>query len=471
MSRARRPNYDQLFLLPPSLDDWVSAEHPVRFVRDLVDTLDLVALGFREPKAGEEGRPHYPPDLLLKVWLFGWMERTRSTRALEKACLRDTAFLWLTGNQHPDHCTLWRFFRDNRKALRSLFKRVVQVAAASGLVGFALHALDGTKLSAASSSATAWHRERLDKELKQLDRHVDGYMEQVEAAATEEDASYAMPTAMQDAEARKEQIVRALAELDKEQANHMHPNEREARVVKTRTHNTLGYNAQIVVDHDSDLIVAADVSNDATDHRQLVPMVEQVAETLGKPAEQTVADAGYYGGEQFEQAERRHLPVLVPIQQDGTKKGELTKANFHYDAERDGYICPRGEFLPLEARKTATKKTPYPTWLYRCHNRDCPVRGQCTDNKKGRTISRTPYDEVIQRQARKQAHPLMKIALSLRKEIVEHLFAIVKSIDGFRSFTVRGLEKAQAQWALACTAVNLRKLYAFWREGRLALSP
>src|ERR687891_2020096 len=149
MSRARHADRSQVFLLPPSLDDWVPADHPVRFVADLVAALDLGSLGFRAPAA--EGRRPFAAELLLGVWLFGWMERVRSTRALEKACLRDVAFLWLTGNQHPDHVTLWRFFSENKARLKPLFTRVVRLAAEAGLVGFALHALDGTKLQAAGS--------------------------------------------------------------------------------------------------------------------------------------------------------------------------------------------------------------------------------------------------------------------------------------------------------------------------------
>jgi transposase len=134
MSHSIHANRSQQFLLPPSIDEWLPASHPARFVADLVEQLDLKALGFKM-SPGEEGRPHFAAELLLGVWLFGWMERIRSTRALEKACLRDVAFVWLTGNQHPDHNTLWRFFRDNKAALKKLFKHVVRTAAQTGGVG------------------------------------------------------------------------------------------------------------------------------------------------------------------------------------------------------------------------------------------------------------------------------------------------------------------------------------------------
>jgi transposase len=469
MSQAIRANYDQIFLLPRALDEWVSAEHPARFIRDFVDELPLETLGLKT-FPGKEGRPHYAPDMLLKVWLYGWMTRVRSCRGLEKACFESMPFIWLTGNNSPDHNTLWRFFRDNKKALRKLFKLVVQVAVKNDLVGFALHALDGTKIVAASSMDTALHRKSLEEELKKLDGTIDEQMKQIEKTESACAApGFAMPQNLQNAKTRKEEIRKALAELDAADTKHLHPADREARVMKTRTHQTLAYNAQAVVDHDSDMIVAADVVADAADNAQLVPMVEQVQETLGQTAEQTVADAGYYAGEQIAEAEKRHLPVIVALQDETGTKGEFNKSHFAYDAERGGYLCPRGEFLPLEGTHKPTKKTPYPLEVYRCHNKQCPVRAQCSSDKKGRTIQRTPHEGALNRQAKKQSDPAMKTLLSLRKEIVEHLFAIIKNIDGFRRFTVRGIEKVNAQWALACSAVNVRKLHAFWLQARLAL--
>jgi transposase len=347
MSRELRANYDQHFLLPPSLDDWLPPEHPARFVRDLVDALDLEKLGLQHSPPSREGRPHYAPDLLLKVWLYGWMERVRSSRALEKACLGQLAFLWLTGNHHPDHNTIWRFFDQNRKPLRGLFKTVVQVAAKAGLVGFALHALDGTKVVAASSMDTAWHRKKLEAELARLEATIDAEMARISETEANAEPSYAMPESMRDAAARKDEIEKALAELAAAEVEHLHPSEPEAKVMKLRAgQRTLAYNAQAIVDHDSDLIVAQDVTSDQNDHAQLVPMMQAVDDTLGRVAEQTAADAGYYGGAQIAEAERRHLPVLVSVQEESGTKGDFNKSRFAYDSDRDVYVCPRAELLP-----------------------------------------------------------------------------------------------------------------------------
>ena len=266
VSREIRPDYNQLLLLPPSIDEWVPKEHPVRIVRDLVDALDLSELGLKTFAAGEVGRPHYAPDLLLKVWLFGWMERIRSSRALERACMRDLAFVWLTGNLHPDHNTLWRFFRDNKEAFRKLFKLIVKFAVKAELVGFALHAIDGTKLAAASSMETAQHRKVLEERLKKLDSIVNESIAATEAAEQLEQGSYALPESLRDAKERKAKVVELLAELDAAETNHRHHQDPNARVMKSRQGRILGFNAQAVADEASDLILAADVSGDETDY-------------------------------------------------------------------------------------------------------------------------------------------------------------------------------------------------------------
>lgn len=468
MSQQIRANYAQEFLLPRSLEEWVPREHPARFVRDFVGELALETLGLKT-FPGKEGRPHYAPDMLLTVWLYGWMTRVRSSRGLEKACFESMPFIWLTGNNHPDHNTLWRFFRDNKKALRKLFKLIVEVAVKNDLVGFALHALDGSKILAASSMDTALHQKGLQDELKKIDATIDEQMKQIEKTEAAETPGFAMPQKLKDAQTRKAEIRKALVELDLADTKHLHPDEPEARVMKTRTHQTLAYNAQIVVDHDSDMIVAADVVAEETDHAQLVPMVQQVVDTFGQAAEQTVADTGYYGGEQIAEAERRYLPVIVAFQDESGTKGDFNKSHFTYDAERRGYVCPRDEFLKLETSLKPTIQKPYTIEVYRCRNKECPVRAQCTTDKKGRTIKRTPFEDALKRQAERQSHPAMKTLLSLRKDIVEHIFAIIKTLDGFRRFTVRGIENVNTQWALACSAVNVRKLHGFWMQGRFAL--
>jgi transposase len=468
MSRPIHPNYDQATLLPPCVEDWVSPRHPARFVRDFVGTLDLSALGFRD-SPGDDGRPHLAFEMLLAVWLFGWMDRTRSLRRLEKACLECMPYIWLSGNLQPDHNTLWRFFRDNKAQLRKLFKRIVQVADEAGLVGFALHAIDGTKIQAACSTDTALHRERLAKELIKLDALIDSTIAAVEQEAAMDEPGYAMPEQMQDTKQRREAIRQALATVERADTEHLHPTEPEARMMKARQGTRMGYNAQIAVDHDSDLIVAESVVQDQNDTAQAIPVLNEVLENTGRVADTTDLDGGYFSGEQLDEAERRGYDVLVPIRQDNSTKQGFAKADFKYDRELDVFICPQGKALEFSHEEKPSKTERYPRSWYRCSEKDCPVRDKCTKDKRGRTVKRTSYDDAIERQKAQQEDPTNRNLMKLRKEIVEHPFGIIKAIDGFGRFTVRGLGAVNAQWALVCSAYNLRKMYAFWLQGETNL--
>lgn len=216
-----RADREQTFALPPRLDDWLPADHPVRFVADLLASLDLAGLGFSQPKS-DQGGSVYDTHLLVSVWLFGWMERVRSSRRLEKACYRDLAFIWLTGNQTPEASTLRRFFAANRKAMRALFKQCVRLAADAGLIGFALHAVDGTKLAAASSFDSAYHRKALDKKLGQLDKLTDEQLAEMERQELNEEPSYPMPPEMSDPLARRARL-RELLEAKKKLSTRRRP--------------------------------------------------------------------------------------------------------------------------------------------------------------------------------------------------------------------------------------------------------
>jgi transposase len=587
---VRRPNYAQRFLLPPSVDEWVTKGHPVRFVSDFVDELDLSEHGILEP-TGENGRPPVAADVLLKIWLYGFTQRIRSTRKLEKACAEVMPFIWLTGNDPPDHNTIWRFFKNNRKSLKRVFKTLMRAAAEAKLISFVLHALDGTKLQAVSSTDEALHRKSIEEKLKLLDGIIAQYMAEVETSAPSEGGgAQQMPKEMEQAEARRQKIrellarriedredgllkaskaaepegqqaspsgagsgeaaashvneaqaaeqpsdgcatpaphveeapiaVEAakdeanaaadngpapvaaastsaaegepkvdpmlneaqalkkdleakLAKLDAAGANHLSELEPDARMMKGRGMSALGYNAQIVVDHDSDLIAVCDVSAQCNDVKQLTPMLSQVRELYGRVADETASDGGYDNGAEHARAEAENMPVIVRLRDEPEAKGDFSKAHFRYDAENNVYICPQGEKLIQIGTNKSHATAEEPDAIYRCNNKTCPFRKQCSIDPRGRKIRRPTGEDARERQAQKQQDPRMRILLSLRKEIVEHLFGIIKTVDGFRRFTVRGLEKVNAQWALVCLGVNLRKLAAVatWVNGKLVPRP
>ena len=460
------PDYGQQFLFPPALEDWVPADHPARFLREFVDQLDLPALGFATPLASE-GRPPYAPSLLLKIWLYGYFHRLRSTRKLEVACREHLSLLWLSGLIQPDHNSLWRFWRGNQKALRALFKQTVQLAVRTGAVGLALQALDGTKIEACASGHSGWTREYMEKLLAQLDAALD----QIELKVVEENADvaapgYRLPAGLAQRQALRDEIKKGLAQLEADGRQHYHPVEPEARRMKVGTTNRYAYNAQAVADAQEDVIVACDASRQETDGGQLVPMLEQARENLGLAAQTTtsVADTGYGAGADLAAAAAQGMPVLVPPAQGAPAKDNPYAAqHFHYDAATQTVTCPQGRTLDREGHTT---KQGVRVQRHRCHHRDCPVRAHCTRDPKGRQFEVWPHTAAVQAMRDLLRQPAPAARWRQRREIIERRFAQLKQHDGFRRWTVWGLEAVQTQWALLCATLNLRVLHRRWRAGR-----
>jgi len=475
MSYEIRADYSRSWLFPPHLEDWVGAEHPARFLREFVDAVDVAAIGFHG-RTSEDGRPNYSADLLLRVWLYGYVNGIRSLRKLERACRENVGLMWLTGLNAPDHNTLWRFWRDNRAALRKMFKLVVQVAMQAGLVDVVLHAVDGTKVLAQGSKDRVRKREQVEEALAQVDAAVEEVMAQIEAALEQEQGSgYELPAGWREQMLRREQLRELVEELECSERSTIHELEREARFMKTRREGTaLAYNAQTVVERGG-LIVAAEVVTDQNDQQQLVPMLDQVVENIGQVAEETVGDGGYHTGQQLQKAEGRGYGVVVsePRYTGGKAKAnpEYDSSRFVYDAERDCCVCPQGKQLGFEGMSVKGRGGAERVRLYRCQDfPQCPVRWQCSRAAKGRTVSLGPFHAVIARQREKRHRPEKRELLRQRKSIVEGPYGVVKEVMGFRRFTVAGLEQVRVQWSLICTAFNLRKLYRHWRVGKLAFA-
>jgi len=469
MRREIRADYSQTFLLPPSLEDWVGVDHPARFIRDFVASIDMEGLGFRVPELST-GRPPYSVGLLLSVWLYGYLNRIRSNRQLERACREHVSLLWLTGMHSPDHNTLWRFWRTNREALRGVFRQVVLVAYDSGLVGLAVHAVDGTKIRSVSSSRSGCHKKELQSLLKHLEASIAEAATEIESSEAIESGEYRLPDNLIDAEGRRAEIRKSLQKLSEIDRDHYHPGEPDTRMMKTGEGVGFSYNAQVVVDGESSLITAAEVVNDESDNDLLVEMVEQVQETLGEAAQETVADGGYYSPNQLAEAEKCGLGVLVPVLDKASSQGNFHKSRFRYDESEDVYICPRGKCLRFE-RVKYNKYQRYHMRVYLCDfSNVCSVRHQCCGGKGGRRVYRGEHDEAVSRQREKQREGPKRELMRSRKTIVEPSFASIKEHMGFRRWTVRNLENVKTQWSLICTAFNLKKLHRHWLEGRLILN-
>jgi transposase len=449
------PDYSVSYVLPPCVEDWVPQDHPVRFIREFVDSIDLGEIGFHVAKK-RTGAPRYSANLLVKVWLYGWFEKIYSFRGLENACRQHIGLIWLTGQHYPDHNTLWRFWKDNQKPLRSLFKRSVEIAWQIDLIGVALHAVDGTKVMAASSRRGAWHRADLEKLLAQADeqiRTMSDALERYDQQAAQ--APYQLSEKLTSVKALRQRVQGALDQLDSAGARQLHPKEPEACMMETPGRREWAYNAQAVADEASGLIVAADVTSSGSDSGQLMPMMESVKENLGCVAQCTVADGGYVNGDQLDKAEQAGYDVVVNISTPGLDK-TYDQSNFSYDERNDQWICPQKHRLHFLAEVNKNQVT------YRRYGgapcKTCPVHQLCTKQPRRRLeISEHHKHFAVQRGKLEQVG--YADALSRRKQIIEPRFGWIKQAFGLRRWTVRGLQKVKTQWMTICTIWNLRRIW------------
>ena len=464
---------DQMWLLPPSLDELISPEHPARFVAEFVDALDRsdwCELGV-ELDGGALGAPSYHPRGLLSVWLYGFMTGVRSCRKLEMACRDQLPYLWLTGRQYPDHNTLWRFYKSHRESMRRLFERTVRMAVRMNMVDLALQAVDGTKVGANASRERTYDEQGLRRLLKRLEGVVKELESQNEAG--EDVASAQLPQELTNTDALREQVREAMEELsDQEDKDRINLTDKDARLMKTPGGFISGYNAQAMVsavDGDDDrggmLITAAEVVEDEDDHGQLVPMVEQSEEVSGSRSELTLADAGYHSGSNVEALLGRGQKVVMPETQRRALRGQYHKDRFIYDARTDSYMCPQGEVLPFRRSKLTRD---VPMRVYRASGavcRGCPAFGVCTiDSRHGRALEIGPHEAALRSHRMWMSTDEAKAVYKRRKQLVEPVFGILKEQQGARRFLLRGLANVKAEWVMLTTAFNLRTLWRIWRD-------
>ena len=406
-------------------------------------------------------------DVLLKIWLYGYLGRIRATRQLEKACKEHVSLLWLTGLKAPDHNTLWRFWAENRGALRKVFGASVKVAAAQGLIGMVCHAVDGTKLRAVASRRTTAHREDLEKVLARVEEELEKMEAEIEAAELEPGGDYRLPEGLREKEDLRRAILETLGKMRWAERAHLNPQEPQARLMPCDGRQDPAYNAQAVADAQAQIVVAAEVVNGESDNAQLIPMREEVEANLGKVAETTVADGGYVSGEQLREAEARGQAVVVAagVETGGPQRGEYHSTKFTYDEAGNEVICPRGERLRFEGIEN--KGGQREVRSYRCQSYEpCPVRVLCSKRRDGRRIEISPQYGALQRQRAQRQDPRYLTLMRQRSGLIEPVFACIKQAMGFRRWTVRGLDKVRTQWALLCTAYNLKKLYQHWAQSR-----
>ena len=466
---------EQMWMLPPTLDELLPLDHPARFVAEFVDALDRDAwaeLGV-DIEGDSMGAPAYHPRALLSVWLYGFMTGVRSCRKLEAACRDQIPYLWLTGWQHPDHNTLWRFYKGHRQAMRKLFERTVRTAVAMKLVDLAVQAVDGTKVVANASVNRSYDAEGLRGLLDRLERAITDLEAQNEAG--EEAAVARLPQKLADKEVLREQVKHAMADLAS-QKRHRRINltDPEARLMKGRQGIVAGYNAQAMVSPmetdggaTSMLVTAVDVVDAANDNALLVPMMEQAEETTGTKSQMTLADAGYFAASHLAECDRRGQKVVVSEARQRFLEDPYHKDRFTYDEHSDSFRCPQGQTLAFVRIQHANG---VPLRLYRAAGavcQACPAFRACTRAKEiGRSLAIGPHDEVLRRHRSWMSTSVAQEAYRLRKQLVEPAFGIIKEQQGARRFLLRGLVNVAAEWTMLATAFNLRTLWRVWSSSR-----
>lgn len=483
-----RADYSQSFLFPPTLEDWVPKNHPARFIRLFVESLDLNALGFKSRESAE-GRPNYSNDLLLKVWLYGYYEKIRSSRGLERACKNQLPLLWLTGMNYPDHNSIWRFFKNNVKALKQIFSQSVKLAHKFDMVGLVLQAIDGTKIMADVSKNRSLHKQDLTEYSKKLEQSINEVIKEIKSKESQESGlpGYQLPLQLQDKKKLKKLIESGLEELSREEklelkkgleigleklsdagVDHLNLTAEESRLMIHKNGQTeFSYNAQCVVDSQEQIITGAKVCANAEDSHQLCGMIEESATNIGAKCEESLADGGYFCGEELSKAADKGYEVLVNLPKyiKGDIGNKYRKSNFIYNREKDVYICPEGSELCFYYEKPGSGKS-YRVRIYRCVNKCCSCRNQCSRSKRGREIEQTPFEEIIHKQVLKQSDRDKPNLLWLRKEIVEPVFGWIKRNQGFQRWSFGHLEAVDTQWKLLCTTINLHKMYRKWLCGK-----
>jgi transposase len=451
----------QMLLLPESLEDYVGSENPVRFIDAFVNDLDLAAAGLLRVTSKATGRPGYDPKDLLKLYIYGYLNRVRSSRRLEAETHRNLEVIWLVRHLKPDFKTLADFRRLNHKALRPVFRQFVLLCRQMDLFGRELLAVDGTRIKAVNNKYRNFTRASLTKFIELADAKLDDYLQRLDLG-DESETRIAGSRVKNLAEkigairARQTRCEEMLAHLDKTGEDQISLTDPDSRAMAAHTRVAVGYNVQVAVDVKHKLIVEQQVTNQVVDMGMLTQTAEPAKEVLGVETIDVVADKGYFKIEDIESCEKAGMAPYVQRPQRGpsVRAGSFRKDEFSYHATSDAYTCPAGQRLqPYSSSDLrGLKKTNYVNKLA-CDA--CTIRARCT-NGKFRAVSRLENEAVLDRmQARLKVRPGV---LDRRRESVEHPFGTIKKWMHQGAFLMRGLDKVRGEFSLTALAYNLRRV-------------
>ena len=458
----------QTTLLPECLSDWVEESNPVRAVDVFVEALDLADLGFDGVEPLATGRPAYHPSTLLKLYIYGYLNRVQSSRRLEREAGRNLEVMWLTGRLAPDHKTIADFRKGNGPAIKKVCAQFVALCRQMGLLAKASVAIDGSKFKAVNSRDNNFTKGKMERRLAQIEESVARYLSQLDTA-DRQTAAGAAPS--EELAARTTRLKEKLAKLE-EEVNRLKAIEREmlaapdqqisftdpdSRSMATsgRGSGMVGYNVQAAVDTTNHLIVAHEVSNVGTDKSQLANMANQAKAALEAESLEAFADRGYFKGEEILACEEAGITVTLPKPQtsDAKSQGRFGKPDFRYVAAEDIYICPAGEKLAHHFTNEENGLVLHRYWTNACGT--CALKAQCTKGPQ-RRITRWEHEYVVDAlQARLDKNPN---AMRTRRETVEHPFGTLKMWMGATHFLMKTLPNVATEMALHVLAYNLTRV-------------
>jgi transposase len=453
----------QATLFPECLEDWICEDNPVRAVDVFVDELDLAELGFGGVDAEATGRPSYHPSVLLKLYIYGYLNRVQSSRRLERDAGRNIEVMWLTGRLVPDHKTIADFRKDNGVAIRKVCAQFVALCRALGLLTTASVAIDGSKFKAVNTRDKNFTRAKMERRLAQLEESVARYLSQLDTADLQEpsDALAAKTAHLKEKLAKLASEVERLKAIEKEmlaspdqQISLTDPDSR-SMATSGRGSGVVGYNVQVAVDTEHHLIVTHAVTNTGSDRSQLAKIASQAKEVLGAEHLDAVADRGYFNSPEILACEQANITVTLPKPMTSGAKadGRFGKQDFAYLPTEDVYRCPAGEKLTYHYTNEENGRTLRNYWTTACPQ--CPLKSRCTNGLE-RRIKRWEHEHVLEAvQQRLDKNPQ---AMRQRRATVEHPFATLKMRMGATHFLMKRLPKVATEMALHVLAYNLTRI-------------
>jgi len=453
----------QSTLFPECLEDWISEDNPVRAIDVYVDQLELSELGFSGVDPEATGRPSYHPSVLLKLYIYGYLNRVQSSRRLEREAGRNVEAMWLTGRLVPDHKTIADFRKDNGAATRKVCARFVALCRELGLLVSTSVAIDGSKFKAVNTRDKNFTRAKMERRLAQIEESVARYLSQLDTADRQEPSeALAVRTAH-----LKEKLAKLASELQRlralEQEMLASPDQQisltdpDSRSMATsgRGSGMVGYNVQIAVDTEHHLIVAHEVTNSGSDRSQLAKMALRAKDVLAAEHLAAVADRGYYNSTEIKACDDACITVTLPkpMTSGAKSEGRFGKQDFAYLPAEDVYRCPAGEKLTYRYTNEEDGKMLRHYWTGAC--RQCSLKSQCAKANE-RRIKRWEHEHVLEAvQQRLDKNPQ---AMRQRRETVEHPFATLKMRMGATHFLMKRLPKVATEMALHVLAYNLTRV-------------